>query len=168
MLFRKKEKVVPTFIKKPVFDPHATFVSNLYDYVYFPPMTIDMFDRANITGPGKALSMSVVNIIKNLAYQLYQIPAVRNYFGKEFVHGFSAKMDPNHVDTVIFDNLDDTPEAIQYTKEITAALAIILKELLDRYDIYIFYQGDSIQFLEHNQIKRMAHTVTENRIVWME
>jgi hypothetical protein len=77
-------------------------------------------------------------------------------------------MDPNHVDTVIFDNLDDTPEAIQYTKEITAALAIILKELLDRYDIYIFYQGDSIQFLEHNQIKRMAHTVTENRIVWME
>lgn len=163
-----RKKPAPPFIEKPIFDSRVKFVSDLYNYAYYPPIQAEELEKVNITGPGRALSNGTVNIVKAIAYQLYQVPAVRNYYGKDFVHGFSAKIDSADETVVRYDNLDDTPESIEYTKEITAAVQVILKDFLDKYDLYLFYRGDNIQFLTADQMKKIKHSHVENHIVWVD
>lgn len=168
MSFFSRKKPVPNFIKKPIFDSRDTFMCDLYQLVYFPPFTLDEFTAKGITQyNGSAIYKTAVSVVKNIAYQLYQIPAVRNYYGSDFVHGFSAKYDTN-TNSLLFENLDDTPETDQYTREITAAIEVIFQAFLDKYNVYIFYQGDSIQFINEYELKRLHKVKVQNRIVWVE
>lgn len=166
--FSRKPKPVPQFVRRPDYmDQRDTFVTNLFELVYFPAIPMAKFTEKGIDKPCKALYTTAVGVVKNIAYQLYQVPAVRRYYGEEFVHGFSAKYDEVE-NALVYINLDDTPETDQYTKEITAALHVIFQEFLQHADCYIFYQGDRVQFITLAEKKKLHKIKVQNRIVWVE
>lgn len=167
-IFVPRKKPAPQFVHRPAYmDQRDVFVTNLFELVYFPPIPIEKFTEKGIVQPCKALYTTAVSAVKNIAYQLYQVPAVRRYYGEEFVHGFTAKYDEVE-NALVYVNLDDTPETDQYTKEITAALHVIFGNFLNECDCYIFYQGDRIQFVTQAEMKKLHKTKIQNRIIWVE
>lgn len=153
------------FIQKPVYDPNVFFTTNLYELAYFPPISADKMTKTLETGNTKAIYAVISKSLNMVAYQLYAIPAVRKYFGDEFVHGFSTR--PEN-DGVYFDNLDETDQAIQYTKEITKVAEVIFANYLEANDYYIFYQDNHISFLPAASLKQMKHMRISGRIVWQD
>lgn len=152
-----------TFIQSPVYDPNVFFVTNLYELAYFPPISADKLPQTLETGNSKALYAVFAKALNMASYQLYAIPAVRKFFGDEFVHGFTTR--PEN-DGVYFDNLDETPQAIQYTKEITKVCETIFANYLEANDYYLFYQGNRFSLLPAAELGKMRHMRACSRIVW--
>ena len=162
--FFNQPKEAP-FIQKPVYDPNVFFITNLYELAYFPPISSDKMERTLENGNTKAIYAVISKTLNIVGYQLYAIPAVRKYFGDEFVHGFSTR--PEN-DGVYFDNLDETEQAIQYTKEITKVAEVIFINYLESNDYYIFYQGNRISLIRAADMEKMKHLHICGRIVWQE
>lgn len=166
--FGRKHKEPPKFINIPLLDPSKTQVYNLYTMVNLPPINIDVFEKSNMMSPNRGLYSYAVNLLKNAIYALYHVPIIRQYYGKEFVHGISAKYDETR-NEIQFINMDDTDEAIEYTKELTHILEIMLQEVLVKYDMYVYYQGEAIQIITGDEYRKMAKKVlVDNRIIWVE
>lgn len=154
--------------KSPMVTPNSVYPkdSHLYDMIYYPPISIQRFNEMNIHGPGKDLNNLIETICKMSAYQLYQIPAVKQHFGEEFVHGFSAKAE-HASNAVLFINLDDTMAAARFTKEIAYIVKNVLKELLDRYDLYLYYGGNFVEIFDRQHFDLVKRKVDQDgRLFW--
>lgn len=164
MLFQRGPKT-GTFMEKRPYNPSVKYVTDIYDLIYFPPISLDKFQEKGITGICKALYTTSASALNNVNYQVYQIPGPKKYFGSEFLHGFNVVYD-GVGNQLRFDNLDDTPQAYQYTKEMTKALEKILQLFLDQYQIYLYYEGETVKFLTEEELQKKKKVYREGRIVW--
>ena len=162
----KKKTVTPNFIQKPVpIDVKKPFLTDIYQLVYIPTFTIEKMGANGIEKINNRLYELSASIIKNMIYQLYQVPIVRKYFGADFVHDISAIYDKSR-NVLQFINVGDTETAEQFLKEITLGLSIILKEFLDAKKILIFFQGEKISFIDEVDTLKMRNLSINDRIAW--
>lgn len=149
------------------YDPTQKFVTNLYDIIYFPPFNQDQLNERNIHGISKALYKTAESVLNNANYQLYQIPGTRKYFGEQFLHGFNVRymVGPERL---VFENLDDTKECYQYTKEMCRILEVTFQLLLENANLYIYYEGEKVRFITESEFKALKKPYRQNRIVWLE
>lgn len=160
--FLNQPKEAP-FIKQPIFDPNQFFVTNLYELAYFPPISADRMQSKMANEIGEKLYSTMSTAINMVSYQLHAIPAVRKYFGDEFVHGFSTR---GEKDGVYFENLDDNPESVQYTKEMTKVAEVIFTPFLEAQNFYILYRGTSFSVITYDEFSKMKHMKLCGRITW--
>jgi hypothetical protein len=167
MLFKRGSKEKQSFIEKGPCDGRGgSAVTDLYNLIYWKALDCETLESKGVTGIGKPLYLVAAGFAKNACYQLYQVPAVRKYYGEEFLHGVSAQYDDVRKE-LLFVNLDDTDECMLFTKELTLIIAKVLEPFLEKYDILAFYKGESLQFIYRNESKRMSHTHIEGRILWI-
>lgn len=164
MLFKKGPKP-GDFMEAPQYNPTRSYLTDIYGVIYFPPIPLEKFTEKGITGICRALYTTAASALNNVNYQVYQIPATRKYFGEEFLHGFNVKYDGK---ALVYENLDDAPQCYQYTKEMTVTLEKIFVNFLKDKDIYILYDGESIQFIDRAQMEKMKRLKIRNRIVWVD
>lgn len=154
--------------KSPILTPTMTYPkdAHLYDMIYYPAMPLEKFNEVNIHGPCRELNNLMETICKMSAYQLYQVPAVKQHFGDEFVHGFSAKADSKS-NAVHFLNLDDTMAAARFTKEMAYIVEQVIKNLLNRYDLYLYYGGNFIEIFDRSHFNLVRKRVeSDERLFW--
>lgn len=166
------------FMEAPRFNPTKTYLTDLYELVYFPTIPIEKFDAKHIDAESvefvpsakAALYNTAVSALNNAHYQLYQVRAVKKYFGEEFLHGFCCEYNSAQ-QSLDFKNLDDTPEAYQYTREMTRILEKIMQAFLDKYDYYILYMGqqEAISFVPADFLKKNHSRLKKlGRIAWFK
>lgn len=167
-LFGRKRKDPDRFISPPLLDVRKLQVYDLYNLVYCNAIPVESFEKANMISPGKALGIYAANYLKHSCYELNCVPAVRRYYGEEFIHGITLKYDES-VNEVCFVNLDDNEQTLEFTRELTRIVSIAFRNLLDKYDLYVYYMGESFKFISGQEYKKISKKIKmENRIVWVE
>lgn len=171
-LKKLRKPKVGSFIKPSMYDPKSIRVWDLADMVRITPFTMDQLAAKGVYENGVELCKVAASVAQNAAYMLYQIPAIRKYFGSDYLHGFRAKTSiRNDICQVDYDNLDDTIESIEFTKEITATIQRVLWDFLENQDLYIVYEGDYVYFLPGEIVKSSSdsrHMYCDKRILWRE
>lgn len=162
-----------SFIKPSMYDPKSIRVWDLANMVKITPFTMDQLASRGVYENGIELCKVAASIAQNAAYMLYQIPAVRKYYGSDYLHGFRAKTAiQDHVCIVQFDNLDDTVESIEFTMELTSIIQRVLWDFLKNQNLYIVYEGEYIYFIPEEIAKgRQAgfkSIYQDKRILWHE
>ena len=171
-LKKLRKPKVGSFIKPSMYDPKSIRVWDLADMVRITPFTMDQLAAKGAYENGVELCKVAASVAQNAAYMLYQIPAIRKYFGSDYLHGFRAKTSiHNDICQVDYDNLDDTIESIEFTKEITATIQRVLWDFLENQDLYIVYEGEYIYFLPGEIVKSSSDSrrmYCDKRILWRE
>lgn len=170
-LRRKPKFITDRFIDIPQYDPKSIRVWDLKKMVNIPPISMDQLTKRGVVENGSELIATAASVAQSASYALYQIPAVRKYFGSDYVHGFKVKTAiRDNVPMVLYQNLDDTIESIEYTKEITTIVEQALWNILEAKDLYIVFDGDNF-FIAENDIltdRNAKDFHKDNRILWRE
>lgn len=167
MLF-KKRKQRPQFIQHPLYHPKDNYVGDLYELVYFPPLQLRYFTVRNVTEPCPTLYAIMRNVFKQATWQLYQIPAVRSYYGGDFLHGVTVRYDRAE-DMMVYENLDDTEEAEGFTKEAVVILSRVIEAWLKEYKCVIYYAGDRLKVMyrtEALELEKQRKALVNGFIAW--
>lgn len=155
MAFRTKRKEAP-FIEVPKFNPHKPFLTDIYKLIFLPNITTENMAALGIVGSGRALYQYVQLLLKNEISQLYQIPAVRQYFGAEFIHGLTVEYDKSG-NYIKFINIDDTEVAEQFLRELIRALEYMIHDFLEEKCLAIYFQGETFTIIPETELPKQAN-----------
>lgn len=153
MLFNRR-KARPQFIQHPLYHPKDHYIGDLYELVYFPPLPLRYFTVRGVTEPCPTLYAIMRNIFKQATWQLYQIPAVRSYYGADFLHGVTTRYDRSEA-LLVFENLDDTEEAEGFTKEAAVILSRVMENWLKESRCIVHYGGDRLKVMPVDEALRL-------------
>lgn len=163
--FLKNEPQPAHFIEKPTYDPKVVFVSDLYSLINFPPYNLQFYVRKGINDTGPELYKLAASVVNTAISMLYPIPIIRKYYGDDFVHGVRAISTGS---SVKFDNVDDTIQAEQFLRELTIIVEQVLCNALRVFHLYIYYHGDSFEFISQTQWAKLRNLFIDDRIIWKQ
>lgn len=156
------------FIKTPVYDPKNPRVYKLYDFINIQPISMDQLAKQGAYDNGVELCKVGAACAQNANFMLYRVPAVRKYFTNDYINGFEVHVVKEGTTPYIsYQNLDDTAQSIQYTKEMTAIIQRALYHILENLDLYLFYDGDKVWIKKADDLEKGTY-FKDHRILWAE
>lgn len=121
------------------------YISNIYSLIYQRPVSAEVMERAAITECNEKLYGFVSDFVKHGIFSLNSIPAMAQYFGSDFIHGVYLDYDRKN-GYLRFGNLDDTPEAMQFTREIAIFITHTIRDWMEKYSVWLEYNGETLCF----------------------
>lgn len=143
------------------------YLTGFADLIHQHPYSVEELVERGITQPNRKLYTLVITTLKHGISYLYQIRIAREYFGDDFLHGVSAIYDPS-ANCIRFINMDDTDEAIQFSREITYFIAKTFYDWMKAYHIYIQWNYETFSFESSTKANNVVYDVDpEARIFWV-
>lgn len=165
MLFKRKPK--PGSFIEHSHIANKIEIHNLYEMVFIKPYPYETFVTNQMNEIGPKLYRFTTRVINAAAAYLNRIPAVRKCYGADFTHGVSAFYNEK-TQSIEFRNMDDDDRCYVYTKEMVILVQHLFRDLLEKNDWYIFYDGEWFCFKSKSEVFSMKRLHGEDRILWIE